>query len=125
MAALIGLWRMLMDYWIVPRVMGHELEIHPLLAIFTLMVRWCGQWNRGRLPLSTISRYVALSLSHGPGFARSVFTHDTSLSGPSRESRHRSAPQSAPLLCNTRMRVAGAACRINRTHLMRSCLSSV
>lgn len=29
---------MLMDYAISPRVMGHELEIHPLLAIFTVMV---------------------------------------------------------------------------------------
>jgi predicted PurR-regulated permease PerM len=38
MAALLGLWRMLMDYLISPRVMGHELEIHPLLAIFTFMV---------------------------------------------------------------------------------------
>ena len=38
MAALLGVWRMLVDYWIAPRVMGHELEIHPLLAIFTLMV---------------------------------------------------------------------------------------
>ncbi len=38
MAALIGLWRILMDYWISPRVMGHELEIHPLLAIFAVMV---------------------------------------------------------------------------------------
>jgi predicted PurR-regulated permease PerM len=38
MAALLGAWRLLMDYWIAPRVMGHELEIHPLLAIFTLMV---------------------------------------------------------------------------------------
>ncbi|HVN20180.1 MAG TPA: AI-2E family transporter, partial [Dongiaceae bacterium] len=28
----------LMDYGISPRVMGHELEIHPLLAIFTVMV---------------------------------------------------------------------------------------
>jgi predicted PurR-regulated permease PerM len=37
-AALLGLWRLLMDYVISPRVMGHELEIHPLLAIFTLMV---------------------------------------------------------------------------------------
>ena len=27
-----------MDYGIAPRVMAHELEIHPLLAIFTLMV---------------------------------------------------------------------------------------
>ena len=38
MAALLGLWRMIMDYWVAPRVMGHELEIHPLLAIFTVMV---------------------------------------------------------------------------------------
>lgn len=37
-AALLGIWRMLIDYWIAPRVLGHELEIHPLLAIFTLMV---------------------------------------------------------------------------------------
>jgi predicted PurR-regulated permease PerM len=38
MAGLLGLWRVLMDYWIAPRVLGHELEIPPLLAIFTLMV---------------------------------------------------------------------------------------
>jgi len=38
MAALLGLWRVTMDYFIAPRVMGHELEIHPLLAIFTVMV---------------------------------------------------------------------------------------
>lgn len=38
MAALLVVWRMLMDYWIAPRVMGHELEIHPLLAIFAFMV---------------------------------------------------------------------------------------
>jgi predicted PurR-regulated permease PerM len=29
MAVLLGCWRMLMDYAIAPRVMGHELEIHP------------------------------------------------------------------------------------------------
>jgi predicted PurR-regulated permease PerM len=38
MAALLGVWRVLMDYWIAPRVLGHELEIPPLIAIFTLMV---------------------------------------------------------------------------------------
>jgi predicted PurR-regulated permease PerM len=38
MAALLGVWRVLMDYAIAPGVMGHELEIHPLLAIFTIMV---------------------------------------------------------------------------------------
>jgi predicted PurR-regulated permease PerM len=38
MLALLGAWRVCMDYAISPRVMGHELEIHPLLAIFTVMV---------------------------------------------------------------------------------------
>src|SRR5262249_22601813 len=38
MLALLAVWRILMDYGIAPRVMGHELEIHPLLAIFALMV---------------------------------------------------------------------------------------
>jgi predicted PurR-regulated permease PerM len=38
MVVAIGVWRMLIDYWIAPRVLGHELELHPLLAIFTLMV---------------------------------------------------------------------------------------
>ena len=38
MLALLAVWRLLMDYGIAPRVMGHELEIHPLVAIFTLMV---------------------------------------------------------------------------------------
>jgi len=38
MLLLLGFWRILMDYWISPRVMGHELEIHPLLAILAVMV---------------------------------------------------------------------------------------
>ena len=38
MAALLGLWRIVMDYAIAPRVVGHELEMHPLLAIFTVMI---------------------------------------------------------------------------------------
>jgi predicted PurR-regulated permease PerM len=38
MAALLGLWRIIMDYGIAPKIMGHELEIHPLLAIFALLV---------------------------------------------------------------------------------------
>jgi predicted PurR-regulated permease PerM len=35
---LLGIWRILMDYWIAPRVFGRELELHPLIAIFTLMI---------------------------------------------------------------------------------------
>jgi len=38
MLALLSAWRVCMDYAISPRVMGHELEIHPLLAIFVVMV---------------------------------------------------------------------------------------
>jgi len=38
MLLLLGFWRILMDYWISPRVMGHELEIHPLLAILAVMM---------------------------------------------------------------------------------------
>lgn len=38
MLALLGVWRVCMDYGISPRVMGRQLEIHPLLAIFTVMV---------------------------------------------------------------------------------------
>jgi predicted PurR-regulated permease PerM len=38
MLVLLGVWRVSMDYAISPRVMGHQLEMHPLLAIFTVMV---------------------------------------------------------------------------------------
>ena len=36
--ALLGVWRLIMDYFISPRVFGHNLEIHPLLVIFAVMV---------------------------------------------------------------------------------------
>jgi predicted PurR-regulated permease PerM len=38
MAALLGVWRLIMDYYISPRVVGHNLEIHPLLVILAVMV---------------------------------------------------------------------------------------
>jgi len=38
MAALLGVWRLIMDYFISPRVVGHNLEVHPLLVIFAVMV---------------------------------------------------------------------------------------
>jgi len=40
MAVLLGVWRLVQDYVTTPRVMGHELEIHPLMVIFALMVGW-------------------------------------------------------------------------------------
>jgi predicted PurR-regulated permease PerM len=38
MAALLGVWRVIMDYFILARVVGHNLEIHPLLVIFSVML---------------------------------------------------------------------------------------
>ena len=38
MAALLAIWRMAMDYLISPRVLGQNLEIHPLMVIFAIMV---------------------------------------------------------------------------------------
>jgi predicted PurR-regulated permease PerM len=38
MLLLLVVWRLFMDYLIAPKVMGHELELHPLLAIFTMMI---------------------------------------------------------------------------------------
>ena len=38
MAGLLGLWRVFQDYFALPRVMGHELKIHPLAAILAVLV---------------------------------------------------------------------------------------
>ena len=63
MAALLGLWRMIMDYGISPRVVGHELEIHPLLAIFTVMIGGRGRGHRGDLSFRAVSRLLACHLA--------------------------------------------------------------
>jgi len=69
-AALLVVWRILMDYGIAPRVMGHELEIHPLLAIFTLMVA-AQSANRG-IYLSVLSSPPCGSSTKGSHRLRSV-----------------------------------------------------
>ena len=38
MAALLAVWRLTQDYVITPRVLGNRLEIHPLAAIFAVLV---------------------------------------------------------------------------------------
>jgi predicted PurR-regulated permease PerM len=38
MAVLLGVWRMALDYFISPRVVGRNLEIHPLMVLFAVMV---------------------------------------------------------------------------------------
>ena len=40
MAVWLAGWRMVQDYVIAPRVMGHNLEIHRLMAIFAVMAGW-------------------------------------------------------------------------------------
>ena len=40
LAVLLGIWRVTQDYYTSPRVMGHELEIHPLMTIFAVLVGW-------------------------------------------------------------------------------------
>jgi hypothetical protein len=69
MAALLGMWRVLIDYWIAPRVLGHELEIHPLLAIFTLMVGGAVGGLAGAylaLPIAAVIRVVWGRLAASP-----------------------------------------------------------
>ena len=40
MTVLLVGWRVAQDYLIAPRVMGRNLEIHPLMAIFGVMAGW-------------------------------------------------------------------------------------
>jgi predicted PurR-regulated permease PerM len=37
MALLLGLWRLFQDYYATPRVMGSELKLHPLAALFAIL----------------------------------------------------------------------------------------
>ena len=38
MAALLGIWRLIQDYFASPRIMGRRLQIHPLAAILAVLV---------------------------------------------------------------------------------------
>jgi predicted PurR-regulated permease PerM len=38
MAALLGLWRVIQDYFVTPRIMGSHLKLHPLATIVALLV---------------------------------------------------------------------------------------
>ena len=65
--ALLGVWRMLMDYWIAPRVFGRELELHPVVAIFTLMIGASVGGLAGAylsLPIAAVIRVVWGRLGH-------------------------------------------------------------
>lgn len=61
MGALLAIWRIFIDYWIAPRVLGRELEMHPVLAIFTLMVGAAVGGFAGvylALPLAAVIRVI-------------------------------------------------------------------
>ena len=76
---LLGIWRMLMDYWIAPRVFGRELEIPPLLAILTLMIGAAVGGLAGAylsLPIAAVIRVVWTWLGHSS--AQQVATETTS-----------------------------------------------
>jgi len=68
MAVLLGVWRIAMDYFISPHVMGHNLEIHPLMVIFGMMV---GGEIGGivgiylSIPLMVVISVIWRRLSHG------------------------------------------------------------
>ncbi len=38
MAASLGIWRVIQDYFVSPRIMGQQLKIHPLAAILAVLV---------------------------------------------------------------------------------------
>ena len=64
---LLGIWRILMDYWIAPRVFGRESELHPLVAIFTLMIGASVGGLAGAylsLPIAAVIRVVWTRLGH-------------------------------------------------------------
>lgn len=65
MGALLAILRILIDYWIAPRVLGRELEIHPVLAIFALMVGAAVGGLAGVylvLPIAAVIRVISRSL---------------------------------------------------------------
>lgn len=37
MAALLGIWRVIQDYYASPRIMGNQLKLHPLAALFAVL----------------------------------------------------------------------------------------
>ena len=70
---LLGIWRILMDYRIAPRVFGRELELHPLVAIFTLMIGGAVGGIVGAylsLPIAAVIRVVWARL--GPSTAQQI-----------------------------------------------------
>src|SRR5208283_3314310 len=70
MAVLLSAWRIVMDYFISPRVLGQNLEIHPLMVIFGMMV---GGEIGGivgiylSIPLMVVIRVIWRRLLHGTG----------------------------------------------------------
>lgn len=84
MGALLAIWRILIDYWIAPRVLGRELEMHPILAIFTLMVGAAVGGFAGvylALPIAAITRVIWRKLGSSRDQERHVLSAVASVQG--------------------------------------------
>jgi predicted PurR-regulated permease PerM len=84
MGALLAIWRILIDYWIAPRVLGRELEMHPILAIFTLMVGAAIGGFAGvylALPIAAITRVIWRRLGSSPDQERHVLSAVATVQG--------------------------------------------
>jgi len=58
MAALLGIWRVIQDYFATPRIIGSHLKLHPLAAIFAVLAGGRNRRNRRRLPRRTDDGFV-------------------------------------------------------------------
>jgi predicted PurR-regulated permease PerM len=84
MGALLAIWRILIDYWIAPRVLGRELEMHPILAIFTLMVGAAIGGFAGvylALPIAAITRVIWRRLGSSSDQERHVLSAVATVQG--------------------------------------------
>ena len=84
MGALLAIWRILIDYWIAPRVLRRELEMHPILAIFTLMVGAAIGGFAGvylALPIAAITRVIWRRLGSSSDQERHVLSAVATVQG--------------------------------------------
>lgn len=85
-AVLFGLWRVLQDYVFYPRVLGRQLRIHPLAAVFAILV--------GAEVGGMVGVYLAIPLVASVRVIWRICEAPEAVAGESR--RHRAAPTELP-----------------------------
>src|SRR5215469_506181 len=90
MAAMLGIWRVLQDYAIMPRILGHELKIHPLCAIFAVLV--------GAELGGVVGIYLAVPLAAA---VRVVWRSGVELPQPAYHPKVRVNTEASPVLAET------------------------